>query len=221
MTILETSNLSKTYGREATSVHALKDVALKIEQGTFSAILGRSGSGKSTLLHLLGGLDKPTSGAVYLEGVDIYSLSGYDLAAIRRRRIGFIFQDFQLLPEYSVRDNILMPLFLDKKPSDDSFLDALTDALEIADILGKQPWQLSGGQQQRVAVARALIARPAVILADEPTGNLDGESGRRVFSLLRQVVKEFHQTAVVVTHDIPLAQSADTLLTIVDGRIEV
>ncbi|MCL2152464.1 MAG: ABC transporter ATP-binding protein [Oscillospiraceae bacterium] len=220
MAILETRNLSKTYGQGEAAVHALSDVTLQIDAATLTAILGRSGSGKSTLLHLLGGLDTPTSGTVLLEGVDLFAMADSELASVRRRRIGFVFQDFQLLPEYSVRDNILMPLYLDKKTPDGAHLNKITAQLEIEDILKKQPWQLSGGQQQRTAIARALIARPAIILADEPTGNLDTESGKRIYSLLRQTVEDFSQTVVVVTHDLQLAAQADRKITIDDGQVD-
>lgn len=172
-----------------------------------------------TLLNLLGGLDMPTSGTVLLEGQDLYACDEAALAAIRRRRMGFVFQDFQLLSEYTVRDNILLPLFLDRRAMDPAYLEQIVQALELAPLLHKQPWQLSGGQQQRVAVARALIARPAILLADEPTGNLDAQSGQRVFSLLRQTASAFCKTIIFVTHDAMLARQADVQLAIEDGRI--
>jgi putative ABC transport system ATP-binding protein len=219
MAVLETKNLSKTYGAGDVAVRALKEVSLRFEQDRFYAVLGRSGSGKTTLLNLLGGLDTPTSGTVLLEGKDLYALADEELAAVRRRRIGFVFQDFQLLPEYTVRDNILLPLTLDKKPPDEAYLSEIVRALDIADILRKQSWQLSGGQQQRVAVARALMARPAIVLADEPTGNLDTENGKRVFGLLRSIASSICKSVVFVTHDAQLAEQADVRVLIEDGRI--
>lgn len=210
---------AKTYGQGANAVHALQGVTAAFAEGRFYAIRGRSGSGKSTLLNLLGGLDMPTSGTVLLEGQDLYACDEAALAAIRRRRMGFVFQDFQLLAEYTVRDNILLPLFLDRRAIDAAYFAQIVQALELAPLLRKQPWQLSGGQQQRVAVARALIARPAILLADEPTGNLDAQSGQRVFTLLRQTASAFCKTIIFVTHDAMLARQADVQLVIEDGRI--
>ena len=219
MLVLETKGLTKTYGQGANAVHALQGVTAAFAEGRFYAIRGRSGSGKSTLLNLLGGLDMPTSGTVLLEGQDLYACDEAALAAIRRRRMGFVFQDFQLLAEYTVRDNILLPLFLDQRAIDAAYFAQIVQALELAPLLRKQPWQLSGGQQQRVAVARALIARPAIFLADEPTGNLDAQSGQRVFTLLRQTASAFCKTIIFVTHDAMLARQADVQLVIEDGRI--
>ena len=219
MLVLETKGLTKTYGQGANAVHALQGVTAAFAEGRFYAIRGRSGSGKSTLLNLLGGLDMPTSGTVLLEGQDLYACDEAALAAIRRRRMGFVFQDFQLLAEYTVRDNILLPLFLDRRAIDAAYFAQIVQALELAPLLRKQHWQLSGGQQQRVAVARALIARPAILLADEPTGNLDAQSGQRVFTLLRQTASAFCKTIIFVTHDAMLARQADVQLVIEDGRI--
>lgn len=219
MLVLETKGLTKTYGQGANAVHALQGVTAAFAEGRFYAIRGRSGSGKSTLLNLLGGLDMPTSGTVLLEGQDLYACDEAALAAIRRRRMGFVFQDFQLLAEYTVRDNILLPLFLDQRAIDAAYFAQIVQALELAPLLRKQPWQLSGGQQQRVAVARALIARPAILLADEPTGNLDAQSGQRVFTLLRQTASAFCKTIIFVTHDAMLSRQADVQLVIEDGRI--
>ena len=219
MLVLETKRLTKTYGQGANAVHALQGVTAAFAEGRFYAIRGRSGSGKSTLLNLLGGLDMPTSGTVLLEGQDLYACDEAALAAIRRRRMGFVFQDFQLLAEYTVRDNILLPLFLDQRAIDAAYFAQIVQALELAPLLRKQPWQLSGGQQQRVAIARALIARPAILLADEPTGNLDAQSGQRVFTLLRQTASAFCKTIIFVTHDAMLARQADVQLVIEDGRI--
>ena len=219
MLVLETKGLTKTYGQGANAVHALQGVTAAFAEGRFYAIRGRSGSGKSTLLNLLGGLDMPTSGTVLLGGQDLYACDEAALAAIRRRRMGFVFQDFQLLAEYTVRDNILLPLFLDRRAIDAAYFAQIVQALELAPLLRKQPWQLSGGQQQRVAVARALIARPAILLADEPTGNLDAQSGQRVLSLLRQTASAFCKTIIFVTHDAMLARQADVQLVIEDGRI--
>ena len=219
MLVLETKGLTKTYGQGANAVNAMQGVTAAFAEGRFYAIRGRSGSGKSTLLNLLGGLDMPTSGTVLLEGQDLYACDEAALAAIRRRRMGFVFQDFQLLAEYTVRDNILLPLFLDRRAIDAAYFAQIVQALELAPLLRKQPWQLSGGQQQRVAVARALIARPAILLADEPTGNLDAQSGQRVFTLLRQTASAFCKTIIFVTHDAMLARQADVQLVIEDGRI--
>lgn len=215
--ILQAEHLNKTYGKGDGCVRALKDVNLSIEQGSFTAIIGKSGSGKSTLLQALGGLDAPDSGSVKLEGIEMYKLSEEELAQIRRRRIGFVFQAFYLLPEYTVQDNILLPSYLDGNKPDLKTFEQLVKSLEISDLLQKQPAQLSGGQQQRVAIARALLQKPAIILADEPTGNLDSQNAEAVFNLLRRSASENGQTVIYITHDNDLAQRADRVLTMCDG----
>ena len=219
--VLEAKNLTKVYGSGEGTVHALRGVSVGIERGSFTAIIGKSGCGKSTLLQALGGLDAPTSGQVLLEGQSLYDLPDDELAWLRRTKLGFVFQAFNLLPEYTIRDNILLPLMLDKKAGDEAYLKFLTERLGLADLLHRQPGQLSGGQQQRAAIARALIVHPAVVLADEPTGNLDRKNSEEVFSLIRAVAAEQHQTVVYVTHDPDLAQAADRILEMEDGEIRL
>lgn len=219
--VLEAKNLTKVYGSGEGTVHALRGVSVGIERGSFTAIIGKSGCGKSTLLQALGGLDAPTSGQVLLEGQSLYDLPDDELAWLRRTKLGFVFQAFNLLPEYTIRDNILLPLMLDKKAVDEAYLKFLTERLGLADLLHRQPGQLSGGQQQRAAIARALIVHPAVVLADEPTGNLDRKNSEDVFSLIRAVAAEQHQTVVYVTHDPDLAQAADRILEMEDGEIRL
>lgn len=219
--VLEAKNLTKVYGSGEGTVHALRGVSVGIERGSFTAIIGKSGCGKSTLLQALGGLDAPTSGQVLLEGQSLYDLPDDELAWLRRTKLGFVFQAFNLLPEYTIRDNILLPLMLDKKAVDEAYLKFLTERLGLADLLHRQPGQLSGGQQQRAAIARALIVHPAVVLADEPTGNLDRKNSEEVFSLIRTVAAEQHQTVVYVTHDPDLAQAADRILEMEDGEIRL
>ena len=219
--VLEAKNLTKVYGSGEGTVHALRGVSVGIERGSFTAIIGKSGCGKSTLLQALGGLDAPTSGQVLLEGQSLYDLPDDELAWLRRTKLGFVFQAFNLLPEYTIRDNILLPLMLDKKAVDEAYLKFLTERLGLADLLHRQPGQLSGGQQQRAAIARALIVHPAVVLADEPTGNLDRKNSEEVFSLIRAVAAEQHQTVVYVTHDPDLAQAADRILEMENGEIRL
>ena len=219
--VLEAKNLTKVYGSGEGTVHALRGVSVGIERGSFTAIIGKRGCGKSTLLQALGGLDAPTSGQVLLEGQSLYDLPDDELAWLRRTKLGFVFQAFNLLPEYTIRDNILLPLMLDKKAVDEAYLKFLTERLGLADLLHRQPGQLSGGQQQRAAIARALIVHPAVVLADEPTGNLDRKNSEEVFSLIRAVAAEQHQTVVYVTHDPDLAQAADRILEMEDGEIRL
>lgn len=219
--VLEAKNLTKVYGSGEGTVHALRGVSVGIERGSFTAIIGKSGCGKSTLLQALGGLDAPTSGQVLLEGQSLYDLPDNELAWLRRTKLGFVFQAFNLLPEYTIRDNILLPLMLDKKAVDEAYLKFLTERLGLADLLHRQPGQLSGGQQQRAAIARALLVHPAVVLADEPTGNLDRKNSEEVFSLIRAVAAEQHQTVVYVTHDPDLAQAADRILEMEDGEIRL
>ena len=214
---IEAKELTKIYGGGENRVTALDRASLTIAPGDFISIMGPSGSGKSTLLHLLSGLDRPTAGQLTYDGRDIYSLSDRELSAFRRRRIGFIFQQFRLLPVLTARENIIMPLLLDKKQPDEGYLLELSRMLGIHDRLTHLPHELSGGQQQRVAIARALIARPDSIFADEPTGNLDSRSGGEVMELLKTVGRELGKALVVITHDSRIAQMADRQFMIVDG----
>ena len=214
---IEAKELSKIYGEGENRVTALDRASLTIIPGDFLSIMGPSGSGKSTLLHLLSGLDRPTSGRLLYDGRDIYGLSDRELSAFRRRRIGFIFQQFHLLPVLTARENIIMPLLLDRRQPDEAYLGRLAGLLGIQERLTHLPHELSGGQQQRVAIARALIARPDVIFADEPTGNLDSRSGGEVMELLKTVGKEMGKALVVITHDSRIAAQAARQLTIVDG----
>ena len=214
---IEAKELSKIYGEGESRVVALDRASLTIAPGDFISIMGPSGSGKSTLLHLLSGLDRPTSGRLTYDGRDIYRLTDKELSAFRRRRIGFIFQQFHLLPVLTARENIAMPLLLDKKQPDEPYLQKLAGLLGIGDRLTHLPHELSGGQQQRVAIARALIAGPDVIFADEPTGNLDSRSGGEVMELLKTVGKEMGKALVVITHDSRIAAMGSRRLTIVDG----
>ena len=215
--IIEARELSKIYGSGESRVVALDKADLKIEQGDFLSITGPSGSGKSTLLHLLSGLDRPTSGLLSYGGRDIYSFHDKELSAFRRRRIGFIFQQFNLLPVLTARENIIMPLLLDKKQPDEAYLKKLTELLGIQKRLNHLPHELSGGQQQRVAIARALAAQPDIIFADEPTGNLDSKSGGEVMELLCNIRRELDKTLVVITHDSRIAKMTDRQFVIVDG----
>ena len=215
--IVKTENLRKIYGSGESRVVALDKVNLEIASSDFISIMGPSGSGKSTLLHLLSGLDKPTSGSLTYDGKDIYSFNDKALSAFRRQRIGFIFQQFNLLPVLTAKENIIMPLLLDKKQPDEAYLKQLTELLGIQGRLDHLPHELSGGQQQRVAIARALIAKPDVIFADEPTGNLDSKSGGEVMELLQGVWKKMGKALVVITHDIRIARMADRQFQIVDG----
>ena len=214
---IEAKDLSKIYGEGENRVTALDRASLTISPGDFISIIGPSGSGKSTLLHLLSGLDRPTGGRLCYDGRDIYSLSDKELSAFRRQRIGFIFQQFHLLPVLTARENIVMPRLLDKKQPDEAYLQELARMLGIQDRLTHLPHELSGGQQQRVAIARALIARPDVIFADEPTGNLDSRSGSEVMELLKAVGKDMGKALVVITHDSRIAAMAERRLSIVDG----
>ena len=214
---IEAKELSKIYGEGESRVVALDRTSLTIIPGDFISIMGPSGSGKSTLLHLLSGLDRPTSGRLTYDGRDIYNLPDRELSAFRRRRIGFIFQQFHLLPVLTARENIVMPLLLDKKRPDEGYLQELAGLLGIRDRLTHLPHELSGGQQQRVAIARALIAKPDIIFADEPTGNLDSKSGGEVMELLKTVGRDMGKALVVITHDSRIAAQAARRLTIVDG----
>lgn len=219
MVILETKGLKKQYGTGENAVHALAGVDLTVENGEFVAVVGTSGSGKSTLLHMLGGLDRPTSGNVYVDGKDIFSLKEEELTIFRRRKIGFVFQSYNLVPVLSVYENIVLPLQLDGKHVDETFLAQIVESLGIKEKLNMLPAQLSGGQQQRVAIARALAAKPAIILADEPTGNLDSRTSQDVIGLLKTTSNKFSQTIVMITHNEEIAQLADRIIRIEDGRI--
>ncbi len=215
--LIKAKGLSKIYGSGENQVVALDKANLTIAPGDFISIIGPSGSGKSTLLHLLSGLDHPTSGSLTYDGQEIYTLSDKELSAFRRRQMGFIFQQFNLLPVLTARENILMPLLLDKKQPDEGYLDQLAELLGLRERLDHLPHELSGGQQQRVAIARALIAQPEVIFADEPTGNLDSRSGGEVMELLKGIRERMGKTLVIITHDNRIAAAADRQLTIMDG----
>ena len=219
MTILETKDLKKYYGKGDTLVRALDGVDLSVENGEFVAIVGTSGSGKSTLLHMLGGLDRPTSGAVLVDGKDIFSLKDEELTIFRRRKIGFVFQSYNLVPVLSVYENIVLPIQLDGGKVDQSYVNQVIEALGLEQKLQNLPSQLSGGQQQRVAIARALATKPAIILADEPTGNLDSKTSQDVLSLMKVTGQKFAQTMVMITHNEEIAQMADRIVRIEDGRI--
>ena len=215
--LIKAKGLSKIYGSGENQVVALDKADLTIAPGDFISIIGPSGSGKSTLLHLLSGLDHPTSGSLTYDGQEIYTLPDKELSAFRRRQMGFIFQQFNLLPVLTARENILMPLLLDKKQPDEGYLNQLAELLGLRERLDHLPHELSGGQQQRVAIARALIARPEVIFADEPTGNLDSKSGGEVMDMLKSIRDRMGKTLVVITHDNRIAAAADRQLTIMDG----
>ena len=217
--IVEASDLCRRYGEGEVAVDALRDVTVSFPGGRFAAIMGPSGSGKSTLMHILAGLDRPTSGSVKLGGVELGELDDRKLTQLRRDQIGFIFQTFNLLPVLSAEENILLPLSIAGRKPDREWLDRLIDTVGIRDRLGHRPAELSGGQQQRVAVARAVVARPSVVFADEPSGNLDSKASDDVLELLRHAVDDFSQTVVMVTHDAHAASFADRLLVLVDGRI--
>ncbi len=219
--ILETSDLVKYYGSGDNLVKAIDHTNLQIEAGEFTSIVGRSGSGKSTLLHMLGGLDRPDSGKVYIEGKDIFSLKDDRLAAFRRRKIGFIFQSFNLIPSLNVWENIVLPIGLDNRRVDEDYVSGIIRRIGMEDKVHSLPNTLSGGQQQRVAIARALASRPAIILADEPTGNLDSKTELEVVSILKRCVSEYGQTLVMITHDETIAQMADRMIVIEDGKVVV
>ena len=219
MAILSTTNLKKIYGNGENAVHALDGVTLSIEPGEFAAIVGTSGSGKSTLLHMLGGLDRPTSGTVTVDGKDIFSLKEEALTIFRRRKIGFVFQNYNLVPVLNVYENIVLPIQLDGNEPDSAYIDNIIETLGLSEKLSNLPNNLSGGQQQRVAIARAIASKPAIILADEPTGNLDSKTSDDVIGLLKMTGKEFNQTIVMITHNPEIAQMADRIVRIEDGRI--
>lgn len=219
MSILKTTDLKKYYGSGETAVHALDGVNLAVEDGEFAAIVGTSGSGKSTLLHMMGGLDRPTSGKVEVAGQDIFALKDDALTIFRRRKIGFVFQSFNLVPVLNVYENIVLPVELDGGRIDTAHVNQIIDTLGLTDKIHNLPGQLSGGQQQRVAIARALATKPAIILADEPTGNLDSKTSLDVLGLLKITGQKFSQTIVMITHNEEIAQMADRIIRIEDGRI--
>ena len=219
MKILEVTNLCKTYGKGDTMVKALDNVSFSVEKGEFVAIIGPSGSGKSTLLHILGGVDVPTSGSVVINQTDISNLDETALAIFRRRQIGLIYQFYNLIPILTVQENLTLPLLLDGRKPDKKQIDTLVKRLGLENRLDHLPNQLSGGQQQRVSIGHALVNNPALMLADEPTGNLDSENSKEIISLLRQFNKEFNQTVIIITHDEKIANSADRVITIEDGKI--
>ena len=219
MIVLQTRDLEKVYGTGEARVRALDGVDLDVEQGEFVAVVGTSGSGKSTLLHMLGGLDRPTAGTVTVDGRNIFALSDEALTVFRRRKIGFVFQAYNLVPVLSVWENIVLPVQLDGRRPDKAYLAQVVEALGLAEKLDRLPGQLSGGQQQRVAIARALAAQPAILLADEPTGNLDSKTSQDVLSLMKVTGRRFAQTMVMITHNEEIAQLADRIVRIEDGRI--
>lgn len=219
MDILTCEGVSKIYGSGGNQVAALTDIDLTVERGEFVAIIGASGSGKSTLLHILGSVDKPTGGRVIIDGTDLSALSQTQAAVFRRRKVGLVYQFYNLIPTLTVRKNILMPLALDKKKPDQAYFDKIVDALGISEKLDALPHQLSGGQQQRVAIARSLIYRPALLLADEPTGNLDQKNSREIMDMIKLSNRNLEQTILLITHDEKVALEADRIITIEDGRI--
>ena len=220
MEILRIENLSKVYGSGETAVKALDNISFSVEKGEFVAIIGASGSGKSTLLHLLGGVDRPTSGKVFVDGTDIYQLDENKLAIFRRRQLGLIYQFYNLIPVLNVEENMTLPLLLDQQKVDQRHLNDLLNTLNLIERVNHLPNQLSGGQQQRVSIGRALINNPALILADEPTGNLDSKNGMEIVELLKMFNKEYNQTLIMITHDERIAMQADRIIVIEDGQIK-
>ena len=216
---LKVSNLKKIYGKGESKVNAIDGISLEIEPNKFTAIIGPSGSGKSTLLHCMAGLDKPSSGNVYLDDIDIYTMGDDKLSKLRREEFGFIFQSYNLIPVINVYDNIVLPVAIDKKKENREYIDSLIKKLGISNQVNKFPNELSGGQQQRVAIARALSNKPSVIFADEPTGNLDSKTTDEVMDILKMCVKEFNQTLVMITHNDDIANMADRVITIKDGKV--
>ena len=219
MTLIEVKNLNKIYGSGEAEVKALKNINLNIEQGEFVAIVGQSGSGKSTLLHLIGGVDIPSSGEVIIDGKNIYKLKEKELSILRRRKLGFIFQFFNLIPVLTAQENIEMPVLLDNGKIDKNYMNELLKLLGLEERRNHHPSELSGGQQQRVSIGRALANKPSIILADEPTGNLDSKNSKEVLELLKYCAKKYNQTLILITHDINIAKSADRVITIEDGQI--
>lgn len=221
MSILETINLSKTYGSKENKVNALNDININIEKGEFVAIIGPSGSGKSTLLHLLGGLERLSEGSIKVNGKDISKLKDKELAEYRRKEVGFVFQQYNLIPVLNVEENIELPLMLGNDNIDEIYISELIELLGLKERKSHLPSQLSGGQQQRVAIGRALSTKPSIILADEPTGNLDSKTTEEVMDLLKKSIKRYNQTLIVITHDLNIAKKADRIINIVDGKIEL
>ncbi len=219
MQLLEVKNLSKTYGQGEAAVHALRGATFTVPKGEFVAVVGESGSGKSTLLNLIGGLDTPTEGKVLIDGKDIFAMKDRSLTVFRRRNIGFVFQSFNLIPELTVEQNILFPVLLDYQTPDRGYLEELLEVLGLTERRHHLPGQLSGGQQQRAAIGRALITRPALILADEPTGNLDTRNSGEVIALLKKASRSYEQTIVMITHSRTIAQTADRILQVSDGVV--
>lgn len=219
MQLLEVKNLSKTYGQGEAAVHALRGATFTVPKGEFVAVVGESGSGKSTLLNLIGGLDTPTEGKVLIDGKDIFAMKDRSLTVFRRRNIGFVFQSFNLIPELTVEQNILFPVLLDYQTPDRGYLEELLEVLGLTERRHHLPGQLSGGQQQRAAIGRALITRPALILADEPTGNLDTRNSGEVIALLKKASRTYEQTIVMITHSRTIAQTADRILQVSDGVV--
>ncbi|MBU5226973.1 MULTISPECIES: ABC transporter ATP-binding protein [Clostridium] len=219
MELLRTEYLTKSYGFKETEVKALKPTDLSINEGEFTAIIGPSGSGKSTLLHLLAGLDKPSSGKVYINGKEIYSMSEKELSKFRRTNIGFIFQFFNLIPILSIEENIKLPILMDGRKVDEDYFKEIIETLGLTDRKRHLPGEVSGGQQQRASIARALITKPSIIFADEPTGNLDSKNSKEVMDLLTMSIKKYNQTLVMITHDPKIAERADRIITISDGEI--
>lgn len=219
MAVLKTENLIKQYGQKETAVLALENANISVERGEFVAIVGTSGSGKSTLLHMLGGLDRPTSGRVFIDNKEIFAMKDEELTIFRRRKIGFVFQAFNLVPTLNVYENIVFPIQLDGNEVDEEFVSEVIRMLGLTDLKNRLPGHLSGGQQQRVAIARALSTKPAIILADEPTGNLDSKTSQDVLSLLKVTGQKFNQTIVMITHNEAIAQMADRVIRIEDGHI--
>ena len=217
MNLLEVKDLSKTYGTGETAVHALKGATFSVPKGEFVAVVGESGSGKSTLLNMIGALDTPTSGKVWIDGKDIFAMKERNLTVFRRRNIGFVFQSFNLIPELTVEQNILFPVLLDYQKPNRAYLEELLEVLNLTARRNHLPSQLSGGQQQRVAIGRALMTRPALILADEPTGNLDTQNTSEVIALLKEASRKYEQTILIITHSRSIAQSADRILQVADG----
>ena len=219
MEILRVENLCKNYGKGETLVKALDNVNFSVEKGEFIAIVGSSGSGKSTLLHILGGVDRPTSGKVFVDGVDVYELNETNLAIFRRRQVGLIYQFYNLIPILNIKENITLPILLDNKKPDEKYLNELIETLGLSKRVKHLPNELSGGQQQRVSIGRALMNRPALLLADEPTGNLDSKAGREIIELLKLSNQKYKQTIIMITHDHNLALCADRIITLEDGKI--
>lgn len=219
MEVVKVTGLCKSYGKGNTKVEALKNINLTINQGEFVAVVGASGSGKSTLLHLLGGVDRPTSGKVIVDGVDLYNLSEKEMAIFRRRKVGFIFQFYNLVPVMTVEENMLLPMLLDNRKVDKKEFQELIDILGLQERKNHLPNELSGGQQQRASIGRALAYKPSIVLADEPTGNLDSKNSKEIIDLLKISVKRYNQTLILITHDLNIASQADRIITIEDGLI--